>query len=63
MKVTLVGGEKSCVWDALKASMQKPGQAKVRYAVRKQMGRAAPKEQAPPLRAQSRGRSARRDPH
>jgi non-homologous end joining protein Ku len=32
------------IMDALKASMQKQGQAKVRDAVRKRMGKAAPKE-------------------
>jgi DNA end-binding protein Ku len=35
------------IMDALKASMQRQGQAKVRDAVRKRMGNAAPKEEAP----------------
>jgi DNA end-binding protein Ku len=49
------------IMDALKASMQKQGQAKVRDAVRKRMGKAAPKEVAPrPARGQSRTRPASR---
>jgi hypothetical protein len=39
--------------DALKASMQKQGQAKVRDAVRKRMGKAALKEEAPRAGRQS----------
>ena len=35
------------IMDALKQSMQKQGQAKVRDTVRKRMGKAAPKEEAP----------------
>jgi DNA end-binding protein Ku len=38
------------IMEALKQSMQKQGQAKVRDAVRKRMGKAAPKE---PLRRQT----------
>jgi DNA end-binding protein Ku len=43
---------------ALKASMQKQGQAKVREAVRKRMGKAAPKQQTP--RPTPRSRTAAR---
>jgi DNA end-binding protein Ku len=35
------------IMDALKQSMQKQGQAKVRDAIRKRMGKAEPKEEAP----------------
>ena len=35
------------IMDALKKSMQKQGQAKVRDTVRKRMGKAAPKDDAP----------------
>ena len=46
------------IMDALKASMQKQGQAKVRDAVRKRMGKAAPKDEASrQVRSQSRGRA------
>jgi DNA end-binding protein Ku len=49
------------IMDALKQSMQKQGQAKVRDAVRKRMGKAASKDEAPrPARAQSRTRAASR---
>jgi DNA end-binding protein Ku len=49
------------IMDALKASMQKQGQAKVRDAVRKRMGKAATREDTPrPTRAQSRGRATSR---
>jgi hypothetical protein len=49
------------IMDALKASMQKQGQAKVRDAVRKRMGKAAPKEIEPrAARGQSRARPASR---
>jgi hypothetical protein len=47
--------------DALKASMQKQGQAKVRDAVRKRMGK-APKEEVPRRATRSR-QSARRSLH
>jgi DNA end-binding protein Ku len=46
------------IMDALKQSMQKQGQAKVRDAVRKRMGKAAPKET--PSRPATRGRAAPR---
>jgi len=47
------------IMDALKASMHKQGQAKVRDALRKRMGKAAPKEQGPrPGRTQSRSHTA-----
>jgi DNA end-binding protein Ku len=50
------------IMDALKQSMQKQGQTKVRDAVRKRMGKAAPKEELP--RRPTRGRaSARRSLH
>jgi hypothetical protein len=42
------------IMDALKKSMQKQGQAKVRDAVRKRMGKGAPKEA--PSRPATRGR-------
>jgi DNA end-binding protein Ku len=42
------------IMDALKQSMQKQGQAKVRDAVRKRMGKAAPKEEATRSRAGAR---------
>jgi DNA end-binding protein Ku len=49
------------IMDALKASMQKQGQAKIRDAVRKRMGKAASKDQAPrTARASSRSRPASR---
>jgi DNA end-binding protein Ku len=50
------------IMDALKASMQKQGQAKVREAVGKRMGKAAPKQQAarPTPRARS---TSRRELH
>ena len=47
------------IMDALKASMQKQGQAKVRDAVRKRMGKAASKEQAPPRTTRTRPSSRR----
>jgi DNA end-binding protein Ku len=50
------------IMDALKQSMQKQGQAKVRDAVRKRMGKAAPKEEAPRPAARSRA-GARRSLH
>ena len=50
------------IMDALKQSMQKQGQAKVRDAVRKHMGKAAPKEEAPRPSAKARP-SARRTAH
>jgi DNA end-binding protein Ku len=50
------------IMDALKASMQKQGQAKVRDTVRKRMGKAAPKEQASRPATRSRA-SARRSLH
>jgi DNA end-binding protein Ku len=50
------------IMDALKQSMQKQGQAKVRDAVRKRMGKAAPKEEAPRPVARSRA-GARRSLH
>ena len=50
------------IMDALKQSMQKQGQAKVRDAVRKRMGKAAPKEEAPRPATRSRA-SARRSLH
>ena len=50
------------IMDALKQSMQKQGQAKVRDAVRKRMGEAAPKEEAPGPTTRSRA-SARRSLH
>ena len=50
------------IMDALKQSMQKQGQAKVRDAVRKRMGKAAPKEEAPRGATRSRA-SARRSLH
>jgi DNA end-binding protein Ku len=47
------------IMDALKKSMQKQGQAKVRDAVRKRMGKAASKEEAArPAKAQPRSRAA-----
>jgi DNA end-binding protein Ku len=50
------------IMDALKQSMQKQGQTKVRDAVNKRMGKAAPKEELP--RRPARGRaSARRSLH
>jgi DNA end-binding protein Ku len=50
------------IMDALKKSMQKQGQAKVRDAVRRRMGKAAPKDQVP--RPAARGRpTARRTAH
>src|SRR5262245_28235032 len=52
------------IMDALKASMQKQGQAKVRDAMRRRMGKAAPKEEAPrPARAQLRRPASRRSLH
>ena len=50
------------IMDALKQSMQKLGQAKVRDAVRKRMGKAAPKGEAPRPATRSRA-SARRSLH
>jgi DNA end-binding protein Ku len=50
------------IMDALKASMRKQGQAKVRDAVRKRMGKAAPKEEAPRRATRSRA-GARRSLH
>jgi DNA end-binding protein Ku len=50
------------IMDALKQSMQKQGQAKVRDAVRKRMGKAAPKEEAPRRATRSRA-CARRSLH
>ena len=50
------------IMDALKQSMQKQGQAKVRDAVRKRMGKAAPKEEAPRPATRSRA-GARRSLH
>jgi DNA end-binding protein Ku len=50
------------IMDALKQSMQKQGQAKVRDAVRKRMGKSAPKEEAPRPATRSRA-SARRSLH
>ena len=46
--------------DALKQSMQKQGQAKVRDAVRKRMGKAAPKEETPRQAARTRAGARRR---
>jgi DNA end-binding protein Ku len=49
------------IMDALKASMQKQGQTRVRDAVRKRMGKAASKDEAPrTARGSSRTRSASR---
>jgi hypothetical protein len=49
------------IMDALKKSMQRQGQAKVRDTVRKRMGKAAPKEEAPrPTRTRA---GARRSLH
>ena len=42
------------IMDALKKSMQAKGQTKVREAVRKRMGKAAPKGQIAPTSARSR---------
>ena len=50
------------IMDALKQSMQKQGQAKVRDAVRKRMGKAARKEEAPRPATRSRA-GARRSLH
>ena len=50
------------IMDALKQSMQKQGQAKVSDAVRKRMGKAAPKNEAPRPPTRSRA-SARRSLH
>ena len=50
------------IMDALKQSMQKQGQAKVRDAVRKRMGKAAPKEETPRPTAHGRP-GARRSIH
>jgi DNA end-binding protein Ku len=50
------------IMDALKQSMQKQGQAKVRDAVRKRMGKAAAKEHAPQPAARGRA-NARRSLH
>jgi DNA end-binding protein Ku len=50
------------IMEALKASMQKQGQAKVRDSVRKRMGKAAPKEKGPRLTVRSRA-GARRSLH
>ena len=50
------------IMDALKQSMQRQGQAKVRDTVRKRMGKAAPKEEAPRPATRSRA-SARRSLH
>ena len=50
------------IMDALKQSMQKQGQAKVRDSVRKRMGKAAPKDEAPQPAARRRA-SARRSLH
>jgi DNA end-binding protein Ku len=50
------------IMDALKKSMQKQGQAKVRDTVRKRMGKAAPKDEAPRPPARSRT-GARRSLH
>ena len=48
------------IMDALKKSMQKQGQAKVSDAVRKRMGKAEPKEEAPrrPTRTRAGARSS-----
>jgi DNA end-binding protein Ku len=46
------------IMDALKASVQKQGQSKVRDAVRKRMGKSAPKET--PSRPATRGRAVHR---
>ena len=51
------------IMDALKKSMQKQGQAKVRDAVRKRMGKAAPKDEAPRKATRSRTGAARRSLH
>jgi DNA end-binding protein Ku len=49
------------IMDALKASMQKQGQDKIRDAVRKRMSKALSRDEAPrPARAQSRSRPASR---
>ena len=50
------------IMDALKKSMQKQGQAKVSDAVRKRMGKASPKEEAPRPATRSRA-GARRSLH
>jgi hypothetical protein len=50
------------IMEALKQSMQKQGQTKVRDAVRKRMGKAAPKEEAPRPATRSRA-TARRTAH
>jgi non-homologous end joining protein Ku len=50
------------IMDALKQSMQKQGQSKVRDTVRKRMGKAAPKEEAPRPATRSRA-SVRRSLH
>jgi non-homologous end joining protein Ku len=47
------------IMDALKKSMQKQGQAKVRDTVRKRMGKAAPKDAAPRPVPRSRAGSRR----
>ena len=51
------------IMDALKQSMQKQGKAKVRDAVRKRMGKAAPKDEAPRPRPARPRPSARRTAH
>jgi DNA end-binding protein Ku len=47
------------IMDALKQSMQKQGQAKVRDAIRKRMGKAEPKEEAPRRATRSRAGARR----
>jgi DNA end-binding protein Ku len=47
------------IMDALKKSMQAKGQPKVREAVRKRMGKAAPKRQATPVSPRSRSATSR----
>ena len=51
------------IMDALKKSMQARGQAKVKDAVRKRMGKAAPKRSASPPAARSTRPSSRRTAH
>ena len=51
------------IMDALKKSMQARGQATVKDAVRKRMGKAAPKRSASPPAARSTRPSSRRTAH